>query len=608
MSAKKQEELEEEKDISTPADEAKTEIVDKEDEKEPEEKEEDDSKAEKPEPEENSAEEKEPEKPKQDKTVKKSRRQRLWAWYKSHKKWSIPLTVLLILIAVGAIPWSRYHTAGLVYKKDFVIQAIDSTTNTPVSGAQVTTGAIQATTDNNGKVMLHLPVGPHTFTFSKKYYQSRQTSIIVPILSEKGTPSIPMQATGRQVKITVKNVISKKVLAGANIKIADTEAKTDDTGSATIVLPVGTTSQKATVSLDGYNDVSVTVQISNTEVKQNDFTLTPAGKVYFLSKRTGGLDVMKTDLDGNNAQTVLAGTGSEQIDNTVISASADWKYVALLTRRDASMPGPQVYVISTADDRLLTVDSGSADFGITGWAGDNLIYAISRNDVPAWQANKYKLKSYDATTGKITLLDQTTAVGDVNGYSYEYYSNVLISGGTVVYFKDWSYVTDKTLLNGKQSTVSEISPSGQNHKIVTSFDAASNTMAYIQHSPNAVYIWQQAADSANNEFLDYVVGSSPKQISFSETQFYQRYPTYYWSFSGKQAFWNEMRDGNTLIVGDSNGANAKSVLSQSDYMPYGWYNDQYLLVSKNGSELYVMPVAGGTPLKISNYQQMMTGI
>ena len=31
---------------------------------------------------------------------------------------------------------------------------------------------------------------------------------------------------------------------------------------------------------------------------------------------------------------------------------------------------------------------------------------------------------------------------------------------------------------------------------------------------------------------------------------------------------------------------------------YGWYSDDYLLVSKGASELYIMPVTGGQPLKV----------
>jgi hypothetical protein len=49
----------------------------------------------------------------------------------------------------------------------------------------------------------------------------------------------------------------------------------------------------------------------------------------------------------------------------------------------------------------------------------------------------------------------------------------------------------------------------------------------------------------------------------------------------------------------------------SDYDTYGWYSDNYLLVSKNSSELYVMDKAGKqTALKISDYHkpaQVFTG-
>jgi hypothetical protein len=43
----------------------------------------------------------------------------------------------------------------------------------------------------------------------------------------------------------------------------------------------------------------------------------------------------------------------------------------------------------------------------------------------------------------------------------------------------------------------------------------------------------------------------------------------------------------------------------SDYSPYGWFSDSYTLVSKNASELYIMPTSGPAksrqPLKITDY-------
>jgi len=40
------------------------------------------------------------------------------------------------------------------------------------------------------------------------------------------------------------------------------------------------------------------VQVTDQAVPANTFSVTPAGKLYFLSKRTGQINVMKSDLDG----------------------------------------------------------------------------------------------------------------------------------------------------------------------------------------------------------------------------------------------------------------------------------------------------------------------
>jgi hypothetical protein len=75
---------------------------------------------------------------------------------------------------------------------------------------------------------------------------------------------------------------------------------------------------------------------------------------------------------------------------------------------------------------------------------------------------------------------------------------------------------------------------------------------------------------------------------------------------GHQTFWSDSRDGkNALFVGDEAAKNAKQVALLKDYRAYGWYTDKYLLVSKDSSELYVLPVAGlsgdAQPSKVSDY-------
>ncbi|MBI2007802.1 hypothetical protein HYS85_00995 [Candidatus Saccharibacteria bacterium] len=535
-----------------------------------------------------------------------SRWQRFRNWYGSRKKWAIPATVLLVLLILAAVPWSRYKAAGLVVKKDFTIEILDSTSRSPVSGATVSAGSISSQTDGNGRAALRLSAGHHSILISKKYYEAERASVLVPILSQKSTPAIEVDATGRQVKIIVKNLISQKILGDVDIKVADITAKTDKNGEAIVVLPVGTPEQKATLGLAGYNNLEVTVKISSSEVLVNNFALTPAGKIYFISKRTGKLDLMKANLDGSEAKVVVAATGKERDYDTVLLPSPDWKYVALLARRTTTYPTPQLYILSTEDDELLGVDNSDADFSLAGWSGNNLIYTVIRSDLPEWRTGRDKLKSYNASTGKITLLNQNSAVGDSITSAYEYYTFVVISGENIIYAKNWTLVYDdesgypESLVGGKKHTLSAISAAGQGYKQIASYEL-NQELQYSRHSPTSFFIWQRFDEE---KFYDYAIGAAaPKSVSIDSDEFYDAYKTFYVSPSGKKALWAEARDGKfTIFVGDTNGLNAKTVASLEQYDAYGWFNDDYILVAKDGSELHIMSAEGSKPVKITDFQ------
>ena len=535
-----------------------------------------------------------------------SRWQRFRNWYGSHKKWAIPATVLLVLLILAAVPWSRYKAAGLVVKKDFTIEILDSTSRSPVSGATVSAGSVSSQTDGDGRAALRLSAGRHNILISKKYYEAERASVLVPILGQKSTPAIELDATGRQVKIIVNNLISQKILGDVDIKVADITAKTDKNGEAIVVLPVGAQEQKATLGLAGYNNSEVTVKISSSEVLVNNFTLTPAGKVYFISKRTGKLDLMKANLDGSEAKVVVAATGKERDYDTVLLPSPDWKYVALLARRTTAYPTPQLYILSTEDDELLGVDNGDADYSLVGWSGNNLIYTVIRGDLPEWRTGRDKLKSYNAGTGKITLLNQSSAAGDSNTSAYEYYTFVMISGEGIIYAKNWTLVYDEesgypeSLVEGKRHTLSVISAAGQGYKQIASYEL-NQELQYSRHSPTGFYIWQRFDEE---KFYDYTIGAAaPKSVSIDSDEFYDAYKTFYVSPSRKKTLWAEARDGKfTIFVGDINGLNAKTIASLDEYDVYGWFNEEYILVTKSTSKLHIMSSEGSQPVKITDFQ------
>jgi hypothetical protein len=535
-----------------------------------------------------------------------SRWRRIVGWYGSHKKLTIPITALLLLLVWAAIPWSRYATAGLVVKRNFTIEIVDSTSHSPVSGATVSADAQSAQTDGNGHASLLLSTGRHSVTISKKYYKDQRTSILVPILSQKNTPSFDFTATGRQVKIVVKNLINQQTIGNVNIKVADITATTDNNGEALVVLAAGSTEYKATLAHEGYNDAPATVKVSPSSVAINDFNMTPSGKVYFISKRTGKLDLMKANLDGSDAKIVAAATGSEHDYDTQLLTSPDTKYVALLSRRSKDYSSSQIYVLSTANDQLLGVDNAKADFSLIGWAGNNLVYTVNRTNLPEWQPGYYKLKSYDASTGKITLLNQNSAAGDEEAYGTEYYPFIMLSGQNVIYAKTWSLYYGDELpesLEGKQNTLSLISANGQGYKRLAAYDA-DEYVEYTQRSPTGLYIWQYSDGDSDGKFYEYTVGASaPTSVELDSDQFYDAQKISYTSASGQKTLWSEARDGKfSLFVGDAAGLNEKTIQSLGKYDAYGWYGDDYVLVTKDGTELYIMGSDGGKPVKITDFE------
>src|SRR3990167_6136977 len=328
-------------------------------------------------------------------------------WYLGHKKLVIPLTVIAVLLLILAIPWTRYQSLSLVMKKAYSIQIIDSVTKDPVSGAFVSYGSISTQTDGSGVAKLNgVKVGSHSFSATKKYYKDGSLAEVVPILSQKDIPQLELVATGRQVKVAVVNTINKKVVGDVKIKVADVSAQTDSKGSAALVLPPGVAEQKAELSLDGYVTTSVVIKVSDSKIEENKFNLTPAGKIYFLSKRTGKIDVMKSNLDGTDQTVVLVATGGEDESDTILLASRDWKFLVLKSKRDGGK-NAKLFWIDTATDKVNTLDEGDAEFTVIGWSENTFVYEVSRNSVAEWQPNKVALKSFDAKTAKLTILNQT---------------------------------------------------------------------------------------------------------------------------------------------------------------------------------------------------------
>jgi hypothetical protein len=536
-------------------------------------------------------------------------------WYVTNKKRSIPLTVVVLIILVMLLPWSRYKVLGLFIKQQFAVVVTDDQTNKPIASAQITLANHTAKTDNAGKATITAKVGNTKLTVSKKYYQTYSRGILVPVSRSQAATSVKLHATGRQVPITIVNKITKKGVENITIKAAGTETKTAKDGTATLVVPAGKTTLPAQLSGQDYNDTKVAVEVTDQISPKNTFTMTPAGKIYFLSKASGKIDVVKTDLDGTERQTVLSGTGNEDDTSTVLLATKDWKYLALQSRRNGnSAKDVKLYLIDTSNDQLTTMDEGNATFNIIGWVNHRFVYVVGRNNIPSWQPKHEALKAYNADNKQLATLDDTSATpgAQQNNYASESFGTVYAIDTSLIYPKTWNnanytYGTPDPRVDLK-STIVSIGVDGSNKKVLQSFDALT-TGTYISsqlYSANEI-AYGVYDNNSSQHFYEYSNGAVKPASDITAESFYKFYPTYLQSPNSKSTLWYEPRDGkNTLQLGDRDGKNGKTIGTLTEYVPYGWYTEDYILVSKKGSELYIFGsanISDQTALKVTDYHK-----
>jgi hypothetical protein len=513
--------------------------------------------------------------------------------------------VAVVLVLLLAVPVTRYKVLGLVLKKPVTVTVVDSQSGHPVSAAQVEFGGATGKTDGSGQVRLRSKVGPQTIVAQKQYYKQTDSKYFVGLKSAK-SKTVKLTATGRLVPVTVINKITGQPLKGAEIKVLNTSAKTDNKGRAVIALPAKHDTEKVKLSFSGYNSVETDIQVTDQAVKANNFRLVPAGHIYFLSNLSGTIDVVRTNLDGSARKTVFKGTGKEDARSTSLLASRDWRYAVLKSNREGSQAS--LFVIDGNNDKVTQFDSSIGNFDLIGWYGHAFIYDLSRDSVSSWQSGRQMLKSYDADHSQLNQLDQTEGEGSSGSYAYQGFFNFYIVNGAVVYNTQWYTFNSSGAAydaGNKNDTIRAAQPDGHGKKDYQNWPANTNgAVTATLYEPDAIYY----AVSDNSGKTNYYVyeHQAVAAASIDAGAFNSDYPTYLLSPSGNRTFWSELRDGrNTLFVGNAEAKSKQQANTNGDYAPYGWFSDDYLLVSKASSELYIMPSKSQDskqqPFKISNY-------
>lgn len=529
-------------------------------------------------------------------------------WYKTHKKLSIPLTVLLVIAIILVIPFTRYKVLGLFVSKNYSVTVVDATSGKPVSQADVQLASKTAKTDEKGQATItKAPLGNQKLKVTKKYYNDHQETVLVSLTDSKNKKEVKLVATGRQVPVTVTNKITGKPIQGATVTVGESESKTDEKGEAIIVVPPDQPTQKATIKYEGFNHATGEMEVTEQPSDKNKFAITPTGKIYFLSKQSGKIDVVKTNLDGTERQTVLAGTGKEDEGDTTLLATRDWKFLALKARREGDKA--KLYLIDTSNDSLTTFDEGDANFNVIGWNDHDFAYKVNRNNKQPWETKQEALKSYNADRKALTVMRETNAQGGPGDYAAEYFVNYYLVDKGLVYTSRWSgccwYGGANPQMQGKQDNIVQQKLGTTQASVLKTFQ--STEIGYPEarpYAPNEIYYSIYAKGKDKPDYYEYEDGQV-KPTNIDQATFAKPYPRFILSPSGNANFWADSRDGkNTLFLGDKDGENGQEIGRLSELDPYGWFTEDYLLVSKKDSELFIMGKDKDAPqLKISDYHK-----
>lgn len=524
-------------------------------------------------------------------TDKKALHHHAWHWVLTHKKISIPAFVVLVAALLFAIPTTRYAVLGTFVTQDVEVVVLDSETNQPVSKAAVSFAGVTAQTNAQGKAKLHVKVGQGSLDVGKQYYKAYKQPLTVG-LGKPAQVVTTIDANGRPVAVSVANTISGEAVKNVTLTVEKSKVLTDDKGTATIILPPKATTLKGALTADGFNKTEVTVSYDPRNSKPNAFTITPAGKIYFLSNATGKIDMMKSNLDGTERQLVVAGTGKEDKNNTVLFASRDWKNIAFLSKRDGG-DYPKLFLVDTTTDALSVIDEGDANFYISGWVGDRLVYQVQRPKVKAWEPKNASIKTFTVATKKLATLVDTNGEGSSSFYSTQNFGGIFLLGDEIAYVRNWYG-------GGQQATFNTIRVDGTQKKELKAYPQ--NWLDARSGDFGEVYI--RSGDGQHESYQNGKLAAS----NISDDEYYQEYPYYLLSPSSKQTLWSEFRDGkNTFFVGDQAGEHGQNVGAAEDtFATYGWFTDNYILITRKASELRIMPATGlkagaEASLKISDY-------
>lgn len=497
-------------------------------------------------------------------------------WWRNKPARYITLLILLGgIVAVLAIPSTRYwlmNALGIRVTSSFTV--VDDATKQPLKNVDATLqdktvqtnsdGVAHFTELKQGKTQLHI-AQPGFTSISKQVTLGWGSNPL-------GT--FGLQAVGVQFTVLVRDFLTARGIEGAEVANGQATARSDKDGKAVLTLEgsAGTADVPITVSKDGYRSQQATIPHS---AHTFDVNLITSRQAVYVGRQNGTYDVFKSDIDGQNKQLLLAGTGSENANISLVT-SVDGSHAALVSTR-GNQKDTDGFLLSTLT--LIDVNEGTNSSLATAeqvqlidWIGTRLVF-----EQIAAGSNKASIISYDYASNSRVLL----ATGS-------HFNAVFSAQGTIYYAlkadpNDPSAHAAFYKINpdgtGKQTALDQEVLTGQRTDYNTfNLQTASSWYTYAISSGDSKPI-SGPASLANRMYID--------------------------NSAVQQSLWSENREGQgTLLVYSTASAKDLTAAAQSGLTyPVRWLTNDtaiYRVAGGESADYAVSLLGGGTAHKIAD--------
>ena len=504
----------------------------------------------------------------------------LSAWWNNKKlRYGTLAALVAIAVILAAVPQTRYfilNTSGV--RSSATVMVMDSSTQQPLKNVDVQLASQMVKTDSNGVARLsHLKLGATKLVIVRRAFAPISKNLTVGWGSNP-LGNFSLKPTGTQYTFVVTDFLSTKPIAKVEVSANEATAVADDKGEAVLTVDANENNDlSVTIRAEGYRDIVIPLSLDDKSTHK--VAMVPAQKHAFVSKRSGKYDLYTVDVDGTNEKVILAGTGNERDDISVVpNPSKD--AVALTSSRDNSRNKDgflltSLNVIDTKTGQRIPV-AQSERIQVIDWIGDRLIFVQVAAGASANNPKRQRLISYDYTNNTQKELA-----------SSNYFYDLVAAGGNIYYA-----TSDAT--QASQAGFYRSNADGSNR--VTLLGKQVWNIFRSQYERLTLAVGQ--------DWYEYKIGETGTN-KLSSAPANQQNRVYQDDSGRKNSLWVDKRDGKGVLLKYDTASQKDVVIKTQSGLssPIYWLNDQYAIYrihTEQETADYVVNLSGGQPRKISD--------